>query len=183
MSLRPTQTLETIGFYQSLGCKRLGDIVQEEPHGTVPTVGATAKNVQNTIFERLPFFLEHNHTATQATTWLRNDGNFIIRTFKKVTVTRSINFAGARASITVEASATAKREGEGAIELWLTDGPQVDMYEIATSLCRFLFNTRKVNHALLLMTILSSDLHTLRRRGYPGDYEVPSFLTPLTGFR
>ena len=52
------------------------------------------------------------------------------------------------------------------------------MYEVATSLCRLLFDTYKVNDALLFMTILSTDLRALRRRGYNGGYDVPSCFDP-----
>lgn len=51
------------------------------------------------------------------------------------------------------------------------------MYEVATSLCRLLFNTYKVHDAFLFMTILSTDLHALRRRGFKGNYEA-SFINP-----
>ena len=43
---------------------------------------------------------------------------------------------------------------------------------VATSLCRLLFEKVKVNDALLFMTILSTDLKALKRRGYNGQYDV-----------
>lgn len=43
---------------------------------------------------------------------------------------------------------------------------------VATSLCRLLFEKAKVNDALLFMTILSTDLKALKRRGYNGQYCV-----------
>jgi hypothetical protein len=39
---------------------------------------------------------------------------------------------------------------------------------VSTSLCRFIFEAPKVNDALLFMTILSTDLKALKRRGYNG---------------
>ena len=39
---------------------------------------------------------------------------------------------------------------------------------VAISLCRVLFDTPRANDALLFMTILSTDLRALRRRGYNG---------------
>jgi len=110
--------------------------------------------------------------------WLNNERNFIVRTFGKVTVTRSLDFAGARSSKSIETSAIAKREGRGAIQLWLAGNAQVDMHEVTTSLCRLLFDTCGVDDALLLMTILSMDLRTLRMRGCPGDYKVPPLPDP-----
>ena len=51
------------------------------------------------------------------------------------------------------------------------------MYEVATSLCRLLFDTYKVHDAFLFMTILSTDLHALRRRGFKGNHAA-SFINP-----
>jgi hypothetical protein len=39
---------------------------------------------------------------------------------------------------------------------------------VSTSLCRLIFESPKVNDALLFMTILSTDLKALKRRGYNG---------------
>jgi len=39
---------------------------------------------------------------------------------------------------------------------------------VATSLNRLLFESPKANDALLFMTILSTDLKALKRRGYNG---------------
>ena len=100
--------------------------------------------------------------------WLNNEGNFIVRTFRKVEVTRSINFAGVKLSKSIEASAISRQEGDSEIQLWLGCDVQVDMYEVATSLCNLLFKTHKTIDALFFMTILSMDLSALQRRGYNG---------------
>lgn len=47
-----------------------------------------------------------------------------------------------------------------------------DPCRVATSLCRLLFETVKVNDALLFMTILSTDLKALKRRGYNGSSSI-----------
>lgn len=39
---------------------------------------------------------------------------------------------------------------------------------VAIGLCKVLFDVPRVNDALLFMTILSTDLRALRRRGYNG---------------
>ena len=162
----------TTDFYRSLGCQQLSDLVLEEPQGTNEIFGSNAaQRVQLLILERLPLFLEYHNKATQVTTWLSEKGNFVVRTFKEVVVTRSINFAGAKSIISIKTSATTRRMGQGPMELWLADNMQVDMYEIATSLGHSLFSMWKVHHALLLMTILSSDLQTLQRRGFNSKYK------------
>jgi hypothetical protein len=45
---------------------------------------------------------------------------------------------------------------------WLTS------CRVSTSLCRHIFELHKANDALLFMTILSTDLKALKRRGYNG---------------
>ena len=164
--------LEITGFYQYLGCKCLSDLVREDYRTAQEIYGhRTALEVRSLILERLPLFLhEHTHATTRVPyAWLNNDKNFVVRTFGKITVTRSLNFAGAKSSKALETSAIARREGKSAIQLWLAGNAQVDMYEVATSLCRLLFDKYKVNDALLFMTILSTDLRSLRRRGYNGN--------------
>ena len=177
--------LEIAGFYQYLGCKCLSNLVREDYRTAQEVYGhKTAQEIRSLILERLPLFLhEHTHATTRVSfTWLNNDRNFVVRTFGKITVTRSLNFAGAKSYKSLETSAIARRENKGAIQLWLAGNAQVDMYEIATSLCRLLFDTYKVNDALLFMTILSTDLRALRRRGYNGDQEfLCSSSIPLTG--
>jgi hypothetical protein len=41
-------------------------------------------------------------------------------------------------------------------------------FRVSTSLCRYIFEAPKVNDSLLFMTILSTDLKALKRRGYNG---------------
>src|SRR6267154_4526693 len=47
---------------------------------------------------------------------------------------------------------------------------------VSTSLCRFIFESPKVNDSLLFMTILSTDLKALKRRGYNGAPATTFFL-------
>ena len=106
--------------------------------------------------------------------WLNDERNFIVQTFREVTVTRSINFGGVKSSRSTKASAVAKREGRGEIQLWLAGNMEVDMYEVANSLCHLLFEKTRVIDTLLFTTILSMDLCALQRQGFNGDYEVHS---------
>lgn len=47
---------------------------------------------------------------------------------------------------------------------------------VSISLCRFIFESPKVNDALLFMTLLSTDLKALKRRGYNGAPSIAFFL-------
>lgn len=48
--------------------------------------------------------------------------------------------------------------------------PAHDECRVAISLNRLLFDSPKANDALLFMTILSTDLRALKRRGYNGAF-------------
>ncbi|KAI0267320.1 hypothetical protein BC834DRAFT_981543 [Gloeopeniophorella convolvens] len=159
-------------FYLFLGSPRLSALVREDyrPTAEIPTSKAGAE-VRHLVLERLPLFLhEHSQSRTKVSFgWLNEEKNFIVKVFGKLLVTKSLQHVDARYSEGQEASAVAKRDGKGPIELWLAGNTQVDMYEVATSLCRHLFESPKVNDALLFMTILSTDLKALKRRGYNVD--------------
>ena len=168
----------TLAFYESLGCELLSDVVEEEYEWTGETPSSEiARKVRSLVLERLPLFLHENthQTTLFSFKWLNNDENFIVQSAEKVTITRSIDFAGAKLSISDGVSAIAMREDEGSVELWVADDAEADMYDVAYSLCHLLFDRPKVNDIFLFSMMLSTDLHTLRRRGYNGDYEVASF--------
>ncbi|EJD01998.1 uncharacterized protein FOMMEDRAFT_109078 [Fomitiporia mediterranea MF3/22] len=159
-------------FYSELGSPRLTTLVREDYKTSAEIKDAKlARDVRALILERLPLFLhEHTHVRSKVQySWLNNERNFVVRTFGKLTVTKHLNFEATRISRNQDASATAKKATFGPVELWLAGNAQVDMYEVAISLCRVLFDVPKVNDALLFMTILSTDLRALRRRGYNVD--------------
>jgi hypothetical protein len=90
-----------------------------------------AVEIRSLILERLPLFL---HEPTNARprlpySWLNNEKNFIVRTFERLTVTKSLNFGTVRVVDRQDASAVARREDQGPIELWLAINAQVDMHE------------------------------------------------------
>lgn len=159
-------------FYATLGSKRLSAIVKEDYRvGSEIKHNKSAADARALLLERLPLFLhEHTHTRTKVSlNWLSNQENFKVRVFGRLTVVKSLSFGDNTLKREQDASAAAKRSGYGPIELWLSGSTQMDMYEVATSLCRLLFETVKVNDALLFMTILSTDLKALKRRGYNVD--------------
>ncbi|EIW60639.1 uncharacterized protein TRAVEDRAFT_119941 [Trametes versicolor FP-101664 SS1] len=159
-------------FYLELGCRRLSGLMREDYQTRSEVVGSRkAAETRTLILERLPLFLhEHTHTKTRVShSWLNNEKNFVVKTFGKLTVTKTLQLGDKRASKSQDASAVARRIGRGPIELWLAGHDTVDMYEVSTSMCRLLFDAPKVNDALLFMTILSTDLRALRRRGYNVD--------------
>ncbi|KAJ1300947.1 hypothetical protein OPQ81_003373 [Rhizoctonia solani] len=160
-------------FYEKLGSKRLSSLVYEE-YRNIPSQNKTTKRAQDTkalVLERLPLFL-HEHTHMRSLIkpeWLAHDDNFQVVMVNKLQLTRHLSH-GRGFSATQEASAAAKREGaRGVVILWLAENTQTDLYEVANSLCNVLFARHKINDSLLFMTILSTDLRALKRRGYNVD--------------
>ncbi|KAN0125288.1 Protein of unknown function (DUF3684) domain containing protein [Lactarius tabidus] len=158
-------------LYHFLGSPRLSSLVKEDYKTAVELSSRIGPEIRHLILERLPLFLhEHPQSRTKVSfNWLNEEKNFIVKVFGKLLVTKSLQHGDLRHSQSYEASAVAKRDGRGPIELWLAGNTQVDMYEVSTSLCRFIFESPKVNDALLFMTILSTDLKALKRRGYNVD--------------
>ncbi|THH10017.1 hypothetical protein EW146_g8507 [Bondarzewia mesenterica] len=159
-------------FYLSLGSPRLSFLIKEkyETSGEIPLTKEAART-RALILERLPLFLhEHTHARTRVSfNWLRADNNFVVKMFGKLRVTKSLFYGDMPFSRSQDASAVAKQDGRGPIQLWLAGHTQVDMYEVSTSLCRFLFESPRVSDALLFMTILDTPLKALRARGYNVD--------------
>ncbi|QRW13174.1 hypothetical protein RhiLY_12173 [Ceratobasidium sp. AG-Ba] len=160
-------------FYEKLGSKRLSALVYEDyrTSGSQNRGTKRAQDMRNLVLERLPLFL-HEHTHMRCLIkpdWLAEGGNFQVLMVGKLQLTRHLSY-GRGFSATQEASAAAKREGaRGTVILWLAENSQTDLYEVANSLCKVLFASHKINDSLLFMTILSTDLRALKRRGYNVD--------------
>ncbi|KAF8972951.1 hypothetical protein BDZ97DRAFT_1778504 [Flammula alnicola] len=159
-------------FYSNLGSPRLSKVVKEEYQTTGELHDSkAAMETRSLILERLPLFLhEHNHARTRVSfSWLSTNQNFAVKAFGKLGVIKYLHYGQLNLSRKQDASAVARRIGSGPIEVWIAGNSQIDMYEVATSLNRLLFDSPKANDALLFMTILSTDLRSLKRRGYNVD--------------
>lgn len=120
------------GFYVELGSRRLATLIREDyKTSSEVKMSKVAVDTRSLILERLPLFLhEHTHSRPRMShAWLTNEKNFIVRTFGKLKVTKSLSYGDVRLSRDQDASAAAKRTGNGPLELWLAGHSQVDMYE------------------------------------------------------
>jgi len=119
-------------MYLFLGSPRLSSLVKDHyrTSGEVPYSKISAET-RHLILERLPLFLhEYPQSRTEVSLdWLNKEKNFIIKVFGKILVTKSLHHGDICDSKSHEASAVAKREGNGPIELWLAGNKQVNMYE------------------------------------------------------
>ncbi|KAF5326190.1 hypothetical protein D9611_000170 [Ephemerocybe angulata] len=156
-------------LYQTLGSRKLSMHVKEEYQCTSEVLNSKkAVEIQELVLERLPLLLyEHTHSRTRVSMgWLSTPGNLVVKTYGKIAVARQLKVGELRISKSQEVSAIAKRLAGGPIQLWIAGNTQIDMYDVAMSLNKQLFDVPKANDALLLMTFLSTDLRSLKRRGY-----------------
>ncbi|PCH38307.1 hypothetical protein WOLCODRAFT_96891 [Wolfiporia cocos MD-104 SS10] len=159
-------------FYRKLGARPLSSLVREDHRtGVEMKISQRTSSIRTLILERLPLFLhERTHTRPKISySQLNNEKNFIVRSFGKITIIKTLQFGNIRMTKSQDSSAVAKSSSRGPVELWLAANDQVDMYEVSISMCRIIFESYKASDALLFMTILSTDLRALRRRGYNVD--------------
>ncbi|KAG8933600.1 hypothetical protein FRC02_011522 [Tulasnella sp. 418] len=160
-------------FYQKLGSPRITSLVKEEyqPLEIEECESKSAAETRNLIIERFPLLLHNRNTrASVRPVWLSQDDNFTVRNCQKIELKRTLTILGESISKTQEVSATAIFTGTGETSrarLYLSEDDQLDMFEVANSMCKFLLKNPHPQDSLLFMTILSTDLQALGRRGYP----------------
>jgi len=119
-------------FYVSLGCRRLSTIVQEqcEVLGEIPDTKACS-DMRALVLERLTLFLhEYTHAKPKVTiAWLSDTGNFRVKICTKLFVSKTLSIGDDKTKRTQDASAGAKSDSLGRIELWLSHTAERDMYE------------------------------------------------------
>jgi hypothetical protein len=151
------------------------------------------EELRTRVLTRLSLFLhEHgHHRAAVDYSWMETSGNFIVQVAQRIHLTKQLRFHSVNSSKTLDASAAVTRASRnGPITLWISG--EVDMYEyvsilssflqleltlyfvrVANALLSVILRNHKVNDALLFSTILSTDLRSLRRRGYNGQPTCP----------
>jgi hypothetical protein len=119
-----------------LGSRRLSSLVKEEYRtGTEIKPSKQADETRALVLQRLPLFLhDHSHNSQRITyNWLNQDNHFVVRTFGKVAVAKTLKYGSVFVSRSLDASAVAKQEGStyarGSVQLWLAGHTQVDMFE------------------------------------------------------
>ena len=122
----------SLELYLFLGSPRLSSLVREDYRTSGElSHSRIGPDTRHLILERLPLFLhELPQSRTKVTfNWLNEDKNFVVKVFGRLSITKSLHHGDIRHSESHEASAVAKREGRGPIELWLAGNTQVEMYE------------------------------------------------------
>ncbi|KAI6119159.1 hypothetical protein EDD16DRAFT_1791904 [Pisolithus croceorrhizus] len=161
-------------FYASLGCPHLSDVIIERCND-FHEISATKScdELQSLILERLPLFIQ-NYTDRQPEVTIPSTPDHLkVKACKRIRVSKTL--VTGKVTRTRDVWAIARRKGE-CIELWISKAVKRDIYEVATSLCRLLLSTNKMNATVLLGMILSADLAFLERRGVLGLSALLAFI-------
>ncbi|KAK4050523.1 hypothetical protein OIO90_005106 [Microbotryomycetes sp. JL221] len=103
---------------------------------------------------------------------LRHDAEWIqthlqVYEVRSIELVRTLNFGKEFRKHAQAVSAYSKLATRGAdVCLYIASNLEIDYYEVASSLCRLLLTKLRPNDALLFMTILSTPLRALSRRGF-----------------
>ncbi|KIJ58355.1 hypothetical protein HYDPIDRAFT_119620 [Hydnomerulius pinastri MD-312] len=151
-------------FYASLGCSYLSRVVKERCNDLREiSATKTCSEVQSLILERLSLFIQMYTDTKPEGTIPSSPDHLKVKACERILVSKTLVIENVEQ--TRDVWAMARREGN-CIELWISETAKRDMYEVATSLCRLLFATNKMNATLLLEMALSVDLEVLERRGF-----------------
>ena len=115
-----------------LGSRRMTSMIREDQKVSSELKNSPqAARIRALILERLPLFLhEHTHARPRVPfTWLNRDNNFLVKSFGKLVVTKTLTYNGVQTSKNQETSAIAMRVNRGPIELWLAGNDMIDMFE------------------------------------------------------
>ncbi|KAJ1020756.1 hypothetical protein NDA16_004147 [Ustilago loliicola] len=171
----PHDDLLQEGLYGKLGSPRLSALVEERysVEGRVVTNTQRAREIKALVLERTPLFLFEKRQSSRSE--IRKDAEWL----KGALEMEEIDGAGLRLVRTLrydrvheqnvqKCTATASMRGSKLI-LHLSSSMEVDFFEVATSISKYLLTKQRLQEVLLYMTLLSTSLRNLKRRGFHVD--------------
>lgn len=160
-------------LYASLGSLPLTEAIKEayRPIGNMRDI-TNDPDLRNLILERLILFSHGRERSSNRISldWMESPSNFKVKRVPQLALERSLEWNEQRVTKSSEASAGIVKERiTGSLTLFIANNIPLDWYEVANGLCKEMIKRPKDNDILLLNTILSTDLASLRRRGYNVD--------------
>ncbi|KAE8214368.1 hypothetical protein CF327_g2231 [Tilletia walkeri] len=164
-------------LYKPLGCPMLSTLVEERQSvaGTILPTSPLADQIKAQILERTPLFIFEQKKTQRGDVhrdadWLKKyldvrgvEGKGLVRT-------RTFRLGGIHNRHTQYTSALADWQ-ENRLRLYVSASAsqELDWFEVASALNRFLLHRQNLAEVLLYMTLLSSSLRDLKRRGFHVD--------------
>lgn len=164
------------GLYSSLGSPKLSSLIEERyaTAGPVSTDTQQTNVVKAVVLERTPLFLfECRQNGNKGD--IRRDADWLKASLDVVEVggqglrlSRTLRFGNLQEQDVQKSSAMAQMEGKR-VKLFIASNTAIDWFEVASSLNRFLLSRQRLQEVLLFMTLLSTSLRDLKRRGFHVD--------------
>lgn len=162
-------------LYAALGSPYLSKLVSEsfEVKGNVRADTPHTHDVRKTVLERTPLFLfEKRATASKDIqhdmAWLENALKVSEVSAPGIQQTRVLNYQGQTWKDVQRCSAMAN-PSQRDMSLYVSGDMELDWFEVASALCKALLKKQHLQDVLLLMTVLSSPLKSLKRKGFHVD--------------
>ncbi|PWN54178.1 hypothetical protein IE53DRAFT_392097 [Violaceomyces palustris] len=171
----PHEDLLQEGLYEQLGSPRLSTLVEEKysADGRLLDTTRRSEEVKALVLERTPLFLFEKRSTSRSE--IRYDGEWLKKSLEVVEVdgeglrlTRTLTFGSLRETNVQRSSAMATMRGKK-LTLFLSAKLEVDYFEVATALNKYLLTRQRLQEVLLYMTLLSTSLRNLKRRGFHVD--------------
>lgn len=153
-------------MYAELGSSRLSSITLERPitNGRQITNERTVK-LKSDLIERLTVFVsDPNVRPKRDIKWLQK--NLSVIQIDSIAVQRTLRFGEVQVAKQTKTTAAIIAQGHGQV-LLVSQDP--DNYDIAVAICKFLLPISKPGDYLLLDSLLTKSLKTLKARGYNVD--------------
>ncbi|KAN0064579.1 hypothetical protein ACQY0O_002207 [Thecaphora frezii] len=171
----PHEDLLQEGLYEQLGSPRLSMLVQEKysAEGRLLESTRRSEEVKALVLERTPLFLFEKRSSAKSE--IRRDADWLKTALEVVEVdgaglrlTRTLRFGDVHEVNVQKSSAMASLRGTK-LTLFLSAAMEVDYFEVAMTLNKFLLTRQRLQEVLLFMTLLSTSLRNLKRRGFHVD--------------
>lgn len=158
-----------------LGVKRLSTLVEEKyaAAGQVRFDTQRCVEVAGIVLERTPLFIFEKRQSSKSEVrrdaeWLKSHLQLAQVDGRGLRLTRQLRFGSINVSNEQRCSAMASLQS-GKLTLYIAENMEVDWYEVAMALAKHLLSRQTLPDMLLYMTILSTSLRNLKRRGFHVD--------------
>ena len=163
------------GLAEELGAPRLSRLVEETyaAAGQIITDSSLCSEMKAVVLERTPLFIfEKRQTAKNEiqrdADWLKANLQVVEVDGKGLRLTRQLRFGALQVSNEQRCSAMASAR-QGKLVLYIASNLETDWFEVALSLSKHLLTRQRLQEVLLYMTLLSTSLRNLKRRGFHVD--------------
>lgn len=159
-----------------LGARKLSSLVEEryEAAGQVLRDTRLCREVAATVLERTPLFIfEKRQTGKgeirRDAEWLKANLEVVQVDGRGLRLTRELRYGKVHVSNEQRCSAMASPGQSGRLLLYIAGNMDIDWFEVALALSKYLLHRQRLPEILLYMTLLSTSLRNLKRRGFHVD--------------